>query len=145
VTLYECDVIEAVCRFLESRGYRISHKLGPRERGDDIIALREGSPDRPLLVEAKGATSSNPASKRYGKPFDAAQIRVHIAEALYKAATVVSRSSPTIRLRTAIALPATDRHRELIKRIEPVLNRLEIGVFWVADDRGVQFASPWDL
>ncbi|HUW94295.1 MAG TPA: hypothetical protein VMW58_00765 [Anaerolineae bacterium] len=143
--LVESDVVDAVCGFLKSQGYEIRQKRSPSQRGHDIIAVKRGTPDRVLYIEAKGGTSSKPSTKRYGKPFDGAQIRVHVAEALYKAATVVSTTGPSVDLRAGLALPATDRHRELMKRIGPVLRQLEIAVFWVSENREVQLASSWAL
>jgi hypothetical protein len=80
--LTENDVVESMCGYLEDAGYRILKRCNTAEKGIDIVALL---PDvsRRLLIEAKGETSAREGSKRYGRPFDGAQVRVHVAEAFY--------------------------------------------------------------
>ena len=56
--LIESHVVDAVCVFLESQGYEIRQKLKPSQRGHDIIAVKRGTPDRVLYIEAKGGTLS---------------------------------------------------------------------------------------
>jgi hypothetical protein len=143
--LTESDVIDAVSSFLHSQGYELRQKLSPSQRGHDIIAFKRGSPDRVLYIEAKGGTSSKPSTERYGKPFDGAQVRVHVAEAFYKAATALCRPVSSMDTRVGIAFPSTHKHFQRIRDIEPALRQLEIAVFWVAQDGQVQFVSPWDL
>lgn len=143
--LFESDVIDAVCASLQTRGYNIREKLGPTQRGDDIVAVKQGAVSVKLCVEAKAETSSRKSSTRYGKPFTSAQIRVHVAEALYKAATVLSRPSGQAEIRAAIALPGTATHRRLINEIQPVLTVLEIAVFFVSAIGEVDLVSPWRL
>ena len=67
--LFESDVVDAVCAQLQARGYHIRQKLQVTQRGDDIIAVRQGAPIRELYVEAKGETSSRTTTARYGRPF----------------------------------------------------------------------------
>jgi hypothetical protein len=143
--LTESDVIDAVSTFLHSQGYEIRQKLSPLQRGHDIIAFKRGTPDRALYIEAKGGTSSKPTTKRYGKPFNGAQVRVHVAEAFYKAATALCGPVSSMETRVGIAFPSTQKHFQRIRDIEPVLRQLKIAIFWVAQDRQVQFVSPWDL
>jgi diaminopimelate decarboxylase len=143
--LFESDVVDAVCIELQARGYHIQQRLRTREKGDDIVAVRGAAPVRQLFIEAKGETSSNRDTRRYGRPFDAAQIRVHVAEALYKAATVLSREREGVEIRAGIALPDTKKHRARIADIERALRQLAIAVFWVDEGGGVQVASPWQL
>ena len=89
--LSEEDVIEAVCDFLKERGYEIEQQLGPTEHGYDIIA-KKGVPLGmvSMYVEAKGATSSKNTSNRFGRAFNASQVRTHISVAMYKACEVLS-------------------------------------------------------
>ena len=89
--LTESGVIAAVCAELQRRGYEIRQQLSESQRGDDIIATKYAEPTRTIYVEAKGETSSKNASARYGKSFDSAQVRDHVANAFYKAALVLSR------------------------------------------------------
>jgi len=143
--LKEEDIIEAVCTELRRRGYAIEQKLTTKQQGDDVIAVKLGHPKQPLFVEAKGETSSRIGSKRYGKPFDSAQVRVHVAEALYKAAEVLSRTGSTNDARVGIAFPDNDLHRRLEKVVHAVIIKLGIAVFWVRQDKSVEVQSPWEV
>jgi len=159
--LKEFQVIKAVCKKLESRGYCILQRLHPHQRGYDIVALkhRTSTSDLCLIIEAKGETSSDKNSSRYGIEFSPAQIRDHVAVALYKAATVLSdrqhvaeecselimshnstcRKTTSdllakrreIEIRCGIALPDNKGHRDKVKVIEPILKSLGIAIFWV--------------
>jgi hypothetical protein len=139
--LYEKDVIDAVCDYLQQAGYTITQRLGPKQHGDDIIA-NGGPKNQEVYVEAKGETSSNPESKRYGKQFDPAQCRDHVAAALYKAATALQKTPPSVKRRVGIALPDTPCHRRLIEQIEQILNRLEIAVIWVDPGKKIVLSGP---
>src|SRR5574341_2644059 len=102
--LLEFDVVNAVCVELESRGYTIRQKLQTTQRGDDIHAVKQTPTVRELFVEAKGETSSRKTSGRFGRPFDTAQIKTHVAEALFKTALVLSRKHNGTEIRAGIAL-----------------------------------------
>jgi len=143
--LTESDVIDAVSSFLDSQGYEIRQKLTPLQRGYDIIAVKHGTPDLVLYVEAKGGTSSKPETKRYAQPFSSAQVRVHVAEAFYKAATALCTPVSSLETRVGIAFPSTQGHIQRIRDIDALLSLLGIGVFWVGEDRRVKLTSPWDL
>ena len=143
--LFESDVINAVCARLESEGYEIRQKLSTTQHGDDIIAVKHTSPTRELYIEAKGETSSRKGSRRYDKPFDSVQTRVHVAVALYKAAGVLSRKPNGVEIRTGIALPDNQRHRIAVQSIRPVLSRLGIALLWVTADGKVEVTSEWPL
>ncbi len=143
--LVESDVIDAACAKLKSEGYQIRQQLQTTEHGDDIIAVKQQDSTRELHIEAKGETSSRKNSKRYGKLFEAADMQIHIAEALYKAAEILSKRNERIDVRVGIALPDNRVHRALVKKIEPVLNQLQVAVFWVEKDCMVQVESNWML
>ena len=100
--LNEPDVIEALCKYLELNGYVIKQRLGPKEQGDDIIAEKINGLKHVLYIEAKGETSSKKDTARYGKPFSNSQVKVHVAEAFYKCAEVISRGEDGDEIRTGI-------------------------------------------
>jgi hypothetical protein len=143
--LLESDVINAVCAELKSRGYHIQQKLSTTQQGDDIIAVKHMPVRCRLHIEAKGGTSSRKGSKRYGKPFSSAQVRVHVAEAFYKAAEILSRERRSAETRVGIALPDTRLHRKYMKNIQAVLDQLEVAIFWVESGGAVEVVSPWQI
>jgi len=70
--LYESEVIDAVCRFLEEHKLQVVQRKRGRERGDDILA--QGARGRfALHVEAKGEGSEDSGSKRFGCEFNSNQ------------------------------------------------------------------------
>ncbi len=143
--LLEFDVIDAVCAKLKAEGYQIHQQLQTSQHGDDIIAVKQMGFTRELHIEAKGETSSRKNSQRYGKPFESADMRIHVAEALYKVAEILSKRHDGIEIRVGIALPDSQIHRALVKKIEPVLNQLEVAFFWVQKDCTVHVESNWML
>jgi hypothetical protein len=134
--LTENDVVDAVCDYLEAAGYKILMRATTSERRIDIVArLPEGSGR--LLIEAKGETSSKSKTAGFGRPFDSAQTKVHVAEAFYAAACLHAAHHSSSDS-AGIALPDTPRHRELLNRIKPVIDSLGIVVYFVQRDRSVR-------
>lgn len=128
--LTENDVIDAVCSHLECEGYEIIEKRRTNERGIDVVAHHKERGR--LLIEAKGETSSRDASKRFGKCFNAAQVRVHVASAVYGALCLHDNSN-----RVAIAFPDTALHRRYLQPLQSISNGLDIQVYLVKSDRGI--------
>lgn len=123
--LTEDQVVDAVCNYLNSQAWEIKSCSHTTEHGIDIVA-RRGT--EALLVEAKGETSNKANSKRYGKPFNRAQCRDHVANALYVAAAMIGKGQ------TAIALPDTPLHRHFIDKVGKAIAELGIWVFWVTQN-----------
>ncbi len=140
--LYEGDVIDAVCDHLRKTGHTIKQRLRPNQRGDDIIAIEDAS-GHEVYVEAKGETSSLATSKGYGRAFDTAQCRDHVANALFKAASTLQKSSPSVVRHVGIALPDTACHRARIRDIDDILRRLGITVFWVDAQNNVTLSASF--
>ena len=143
--LTENDIINASCQFLKAHGYEVLRRLTTRERGLDIVARRSGVDPVELRVEAKGETSSKAGTNRYGKPFSTAQSRDHVACAIYAAAAMLEKPTAGHVVRVAIALPGTAGHRKQVQAVNLAMQRLEIGVFWVASDGAVELVAPWQL
>lgn len=137
--LTENDVVDRVCDCLEEHGWEIRTRATTVEHGVDIEAVQN---DRRIVVEAKGATSANSTSARFGKPFTRNQIYSHVSKAVYAAAAAVNDSDGVVH--SAVAFPDTPNHRHFVKRVEGALNRLAIGVFWVSVD-GVELVAPWPI
>jgi hypothetical protein len=101
------------------------------QRGVDILARRGGET---LAIEAKGGGSSKPGTKKYGEPFDKGQKRSHVAVAVLTAMREISGGQH----QAAIAFPDDTEHGRFIEEIGPALQRLNIGVFYVALDKSVR-------
>jgi len=134
--LTENDVIDTVCEYLERQKYRVKDKLTTSERGVDIIAVHEET-GAEFFIEAKGATSSKEGTKRFGKPFNSAQVKVHVAEAFYQATRLLP-NEPSTSKRVAIALPDTSLHRSYWGEIRHGIERLGIETFFVDENHTVK-------
>ena len=88
--LTESDVIKAVCRFLGSRGYRVTQALNEMQTGDDIVAW--SADGKKIMIEAKGETSSKSHTSRFGKPFSSGQVLDHVSKAFYRAAAYAAEN-----------------------------------------------------
>ena len=123
--IYEMDVINAVCSYLQPRGYNIRRRVKKvTDKGNDIEAT---APDcTELYIEAKGTTSSQKCSVRDGKEFTNNQKTDHVAKAVFKALSYVSAKKTG-----GIALPDDHVHQEIVKEVEPVLKQVGIRVFFV--------------
>jgi hypothetical protein len=130
-------VINLLCEYLSADGWKIVSKAMPNQRGTHVVATRAGVR---LEVEAKGAGSSKAQTARFGKPFDQAQVKVHVGEALLKALAVVAEG----RAQAAIAFPERSRHRSVVTPVRRALDRLGLTVFWVSEDGTVSAEGPTD-
>ncbi|MBN1460422.1 MAG: hypothetical protein JXA57_12875 [Armatimonadetes bacterium] len=139
--LNENDVVASVCAHLESCGYTIHSTCTTKQTGEDIVAVHPSTGER-LSIEAKGATSAREHSARFGQPFDSAQIRVHVSEAVFKAVQVLSAATDAAPVVAGIALPATTYHHSMVRLVMPVLDRLQVRLFWVHADGKVTTGSP---
>ena len=108
--LYEDDVVDAVCRFLERNDYVVRQSLTSVQRGHDIIADKHGDPTWTLYVEAKGEGSSKTTTARYGSSFNSGQVFDHVAKAVLKALRVASWDTTEPASRAGIALPENAAH-----------------------------------
>ena len=133
--LLEDEVVDAVVALLKNHGWTVESFAHAHQHGDDIVALKGGST---LRVEAKGAGSSRPGTKRYGSAFTANQVGSHIGVAVMRALAWVSVG----RDRAALALPDNQHHRSRIERVEVALRTVGIGVFWVDDAGSVRWEGP---
>ncbi len=137
--LYESDVISSVSQYLRARKYEILQELTETQKGDDIVA--RDSDGTKCFIEAKGETSSQKTSKRYGKAFSSSQVAVHVSKAVYRAIQMKEENSSNCMV--GIALPDTPDHKKVINRITRTLELLSIAVFWVSNDRSVQVQGDW--
>ncbi len=132
--LTENDVVQATARFLEGKGFSIDQVRSTTQTGIDLVAHKGG---RRLLVEAKGATSSKPETRRYGLPFNRNQVLSHVSRAYYTASKAIARGAPGEE--AALALPDTRDHREVVGQVAAVLERIGLTVFWVSEDTSVEW------
>jgi Holliday junction resolvase-like predicted endonuclease len=136
--LTEENVVDAVCRDLEGRGYTIITRATVTQHGHDIVASKDGAN---LIIEAKGAGSSKMGTARYGSAFTSNQVFDHVAKAVLKAMRVVAGGED----RGGVALPDDASHRREVDQVIHALHAAGIAVFWVAEDGKVRVDSPWPL
>jgi len=139
--LFEDHVVDAVIKYLKNYKYTIIDFSHATETGDDIIAVSPNN-QKKVFVEAKGATSSKSGSKRFGKPFTRGQVTTHISVSLYRAIDMkLNRNWEQVL--SGIALPNNEHHLNIIRKIEPSLESLEIELFLVSNDLSVERRGYW--
>lgn len=143
--LYEDDVVDAVCRYLERNDYVIRQSLTSVQHGHDIIADKHGDPTWTLYVEAKGEGSSKARTARYGSSFNSGQVFDHVAKAVLKALRVASWDTTEPQSRAGIALPKNAAHVKQVQMVHRALRNAGVAVFWVGQDKRVSVDSPWSI
>ena len=138
--LGEMEVVEAVRSYLETKGSKINRVVrNTTERGADIVAT---SPSENVIikVEAKGQTSSDQGSKRFGKEFDKNQKEDHLGRALVKCLGYLDEG-----FGAGIALPEDDYNKRLVDGIKKSLGTLGLLVFFVSKNSGVSVIGDLPL
>ena len=140
--LYELDIIDAVCTELENRGYVIIEKKKEiKHKGIDIIAkMINSDTNERFYIEAVGGTSSDKNSRRYGKPFDSSQCKVHVAEQLYSCAEILSKPKiGGITYKVGMAFEDNEHYRRYIGEIRNTIQRLELEVMFINNSKEVKY------
>lgn len=129
--LNENEVIEAVCSYLGVKGYKILQKCATTDKGVDVIAENVAS-SKLLLIEAKGGTSTRSGSSRFGKDYNASQVRHQVAHGIYTAICSGDKNK-----KRALAFPDCPVFRKYLNPTKEALQKLEIVVFLVQPDLSV--------
>ena len=133
--LNENQVVDAVCEFLESNGAAVEQRCTTKQKGTDIVARRPGSAHK-LLIEAKGGTSTDPSSKKYGEDYVSKKVYDVVAKAFYGG--ICLRSDPEHEGdEVALAFPLTDLFLRYVKPLAPALVKMNIGLILVSPDRAI--------
>lgn len=128
VMMTEDSVNLSVRNFLAAEGWVNLTSLTGNQKGIDVTGAhpRNGTV---VQVESKGGTSGRPGSRRFGVGFDSAQIRVHVAEAVFTALGLREQDPRNVVL---IALPDDDAHLSRVATIQATLRGLDIGLLAVS-------------
>jgi|SRR5207249_2350121 len=130
--LEEMEVIDAVRIYLETKSFEINRVVSATtEHGTDIVATSPRG-KQIIKIEAKGQTSSDESSKRFGKEFNKNQKEDHLGRALLKCLGYLDGG-----FAAGIALPEDDDNRGLVDGIRRSLGRLGLVVFLVSKNKGV--------
>jgi Holliday junction resolvase-like predicted endonuclease len=131
----ENHVIDAVCHYLRESGYEISQRLHTTQQGVDIVAKNRTS-NLTLQIEAKGGTSSQVGSARFGKPYTSSQVFDRVAKGFYTVCQMLSEAKSS-NSRVALAVPDTYLFRKYLSAIKPIVRNLGVGVLLVSESRKV--------
>lgn len=137
--LTENEIVQTLAEYLRQNGYRIDNQLTTLEQGVDLEATHTAT-GRRLLIEAKGGTSSKETTARFGKPFSQNQAKSHVSVAFYCAAKMLQKYAPEAAL-VALAFPDDRNHRGFVEAIGAALNKLEVAVYFVDQNRHVRTFS----
>src|SRR5260370_18943061 len=88
--LEEMEVVQAVSLYLNSHGFPVKKTVTyTRETGNDILAVAADGTE--MIVEAKGQTSSDKTTKKYGMEFSRSQKEDHLGRALLESCQNISK------------------------------------------------------
>jgi hypothetical protein len=122
-------VVESLCKWLESKDYKIRSSCLGAARGNDIEAVKNGAL---LIVEAKGAKGKLSTTTR--PKFDSGQIKTHLGKAIVK---VLEQKTLNPGAEIAIAHPYDDYLMGVLSTIRPEIKRMGIKMYWVKDQESV--------
>jgi hypothetical protein len=132
--LNENEVIRLLVAHLTAEGLQVTHASHTRQQGPDLIFEEPKSGSR-LLIEAKGETSSKAESGDFGNVYRSGKTKHQVAIGFYQAVRMkYTLSRPGDRI--GLAFPDTPAFRLHIEPILPVLRRLGLPVFLVAEKSG---------
>ena len=133
----ENEVVDSVCRYLESKGCEISTRLTTKQTGIDIVAVDQVSKVR-FSIEAKGGTSSREGSARYGLPYTASQVFDRVSKGVFTCLRLRSKYNGKNQ-RIILAVPESTLFEGYIDSVVPVLKKSRIEVWLVSeDDRNIR-------
>ena len=132
--LNENDVVQAVHKYLEEKGFEVE-SANTKETGIDIFGRKN---DEHWIIEAKGETSSEKSSKRYGKLMTKNQHYSQVSTCLYKLIQRKNKEVSKKGFNYGMAFPKNTIFKDLIKSIYPTLSKLEISIFWVDNNLSVE-------
>jgi hypothetical protein len=133
--LTENDILKILAKHLENQGFEIIQLLHTGQKGVDLIAQKE---TETMYIEAKGETSADYRTNRFGKSFSTSQIKDHIAKAILASLKIASEKPSGIQTKTAIAVPNNLGHKKVIDQILPILNQIDLKVYLVDLDTVVE-------
>ena len=129
----ENEVIKHLIKYLQSNGWEIVSHVLAGQRGVDVVAI-DVSGQR-WHIEAKGGTSSNPLSARYGQPYTQAQVFDVTSKGLMQC---LHRIAEDDSIRVALAYPDGRYFRRYIDPIKPSLSEIGISLFCIQENTRVQ-------
>ena len=137
IPIYENYVVNKTIDYLKDEGYEIENCCLNRQKGNDIVAYND---KYKIIIEAKGNTSQDENSNRYGEPFDKGQRDDHIGRAIYKLNTEYYKEKNSNDKNKkiclfAIALPNDNNHKATLEAQEPILKLIGYGVY-LCDENG---------
>jgi hypothetical protein len=123
--LTENEVVDTMCDLLRGHGYGIESCCHDTERGDDIVAVAQGS--RRLHVECKGAVS------RKGNRINAWR---EAGGALFNAIRDIEKPGQPDDV--AVAFPDVVDYHNVMDGLESFCKREKLLVYWVNENRSVR-------
>ena len=125
----EDDVVIALCKWFENKGWFIQKRCLGRQRGNDIEAIKG---NKLMVIEAKGAMGKLSHTTR--KKFDSGQIKNHCGEALVK---IFEQKIFHPLAEFGIAHPHDEYLMKVLSIIRPEIKKLNIKMYWVKNNGDV--------
>lgn len=129
----ENEVIKHLIVHLTSNGWSIESYVEAGRQGIDVVA--KDSVGKKWYIEAKGGTSSDPSSNRYGKPYTRSQVFDVTSKGLMQCFHHLATHSD---VRVGFVYPDGRHFRDYIDPIKPMLNKIGLSLFCVNEDVSVE-------
>ena len=123
----ENEVIDKLCKHLKSKGWHVDSYVAAGVRGIDVVA--KNPLGQIFHIEAKGGTSSDPKSARYGSPFTKSQVFDVTSKGLMQCFHHIAKNDP--KTRTAFVYPSGKYFAQYIDPILPLLQSAGLCLFRV--------------
>ncbi|MBK1856580.1 hypothetical protein JO972_16540 [Verrucomicrobiaceae bacterium 5K15] len=129
----ENQVIENLLTHLKNNGWDIISFVPAGIRGIDVVTCDKHN--RKWYIEAKGGTSSNPNSSRYGKPYTKSQVFDVTSKGLMQCFHHIANNDEDINV--GFAYPGVRYFGDYMDPIKPMLRSIGVTLFCVNEDSTV--------
>ncbi len=130
----ENDVVQAVSEYLIQQGFKVKSAT-TQQTGIDIQGIKS---NEQWIIEAKGETSSEKSSKRYGKIMTKSQHYSQVSTCMFKIMQELKKSSSNKKTNLGMAFPKNKIFLELVDSIYPSIKKVGIKVLWVNKDSTIE-------
>jgi hypothetical protein len=129
----ENEVIKKLVTHLKNQGWEIINFVPAGERGIDVEVKDQSG--QLWYIEAKGGTSSNPRSNRYGLPYTRSQVFDVTSKGLMQCFHHLANHKD---IKIGFVYPDGHHFRDYMNPIKPMLSSIGLNLFCVLENGAVK-------
>ncbi|MBI1770721.1 MAG: hypothetical protein HY200_09425 [Nitrospirae bacterium] len=135
--LTQLDAVKLVCKYLEERGFLVTHSPLIDKRVNNIRATLKGTQD--VVIEVRGNTTvPRVRTSTPSRPYGSEQIKKHVEHVLYQATQNVCGKNLA-----GIAFSKNMFYQKWVTPILPALKNIGIEIFWILPDGHIEILGYW--